>query len=190
MRRALQLFTLGLVLAVPVVFAQENASDESRLDLWKWANFAILVGGLGYLIAKNAGPFFDARTKKIREDMAQAEEMWKDAEARAAEVDRKVAGLESDIAKFRADSQQEAQNETERMKSQTAAEMARIRQQSEQEIAAAGKAARLELKRYSATLAVHLAEKKVQDRITPDAQDSLVREFVHDLEPPSAGSAR
>ncbi|HEY1239647.1 MAG TPA: ATP synthase F0 subunit B [Bryobacteraceae bacterium] len=190
MRRAAQLLTLALVLLVPAVFAQENASDESRLDPWKWANFVVLAAGLGYLIAKNAGPFFDARTKKIREDMAQAEEMWKAAEARAAEVDRKLAGLESEIAKFRAESQQEAQNETERIKVQTAAEMARIRQQSEQEIAAAGKAARLELKRYSATLAVNLAEQKVRDRITPDAQDSLVREFVHDLEPPSADSAR
>lgn len=190
MRRALPLFALGLLLLVPGVFAQEKAEDESRLDPWKWANFAVLVVGLGYLIGKNAGPFFEARTKKIREDMAQAEEMWKSAEARAAEVDRKLAGLESEIARFRTESQQEAQNETQRMKNQTAAEMARIRQQSEQEIAAAGKAARLELKRYSATLAVHLAEKKVQDRITPDAQDSLVREFVHDLEPPSAGSAR
>ncbi len=190
MRRVFQLVALGLVLAVPAIFAQENAADESRLDVWKWANFAVLVVGLGYLIGKNAGPFFEARTKRIREDMAQAEEMWKAAEARAAEVDRKLAGLESEIARFRSESQQEAQNETERMKSQTAAEMARIRQQSEQEIAAAGKAARLELKRYSATLAIHVAEQKVRDRITPDAQDSLVREFVRDLEPPSEGSAR
>lgn len=185
MRRFLRVFTIGFVLAVPVVFAQEQT--EGGLEVWKWANFVVLVIGLGYLVVKNAGPFFDARTKKIREDMAQADEMWKAAEARAAEVERKLATLESEIAAFRNESQVETLNETKRMKLQTAAEIARIKEHAEQEITAAGKAARLELRRYSAHLAIGLAEDKARARITPDTQDALVREFVGDLDqPPSS----
>ena len=42
--------------------------------------------------------------------------------------------------------------------------------------------ARLELKRYSAELAVHLAGEKIQARMTPASQDALVRDFVKDLD--------
>ena len=186
----LRVLTLGLALAVPAIFAQEQpAGEEGGLEVWKWVNFALLVAGLGYLTGKNAGPFFAARSRKIREDMAQAEEMWKAAEARAREVDRKLSSLESEIAAFKNEAQLEAQNETRRMKLQTAAEIARIKEHAEQEIAAAGKAARLELKRYSAHLAIGLAEEKVRGRMTPGAQDALVREFVQDLEQPPASRA-
>ena len=51
----------------------------------------------------------------------------------------------------------------------------------EQEIASAAKAARTDLKRYSAQLAVELAERKLRDRMTPDTQNALVRGFVRHL---------
>lgn len=190
MRRFAEVLTLGLVLAAPALFAQEGGAGEGGLEAWKWVNFALLAGGLGYLVGKNAGPFFAARSRNLREDLANAEEMWKAAEARAGDVDRKVANLESEIAAFRAESRLEAENETKRMRLQTAAEIARIKEHAEQEIAAAGKAARLELKRYAAQLAIGLAEQKVRGRITPDTQDALVRGFVRDIERPSANPAR
>ena len=37
---------------------------------WKWANFALLAGGLGYVIAKNAGPFSDRALRKFRKEFA------------------------------------------------------------------------------------------------------------------------
>ncbi len=191
MRRFFQLAALGLVLLTPALLAQEKAGGgEGGLELWKWVNFLLLAAGLGYLIGKNAGPFFASRSRKIREDMAQAEEVWKAAEARAAEVERKLAGLGAEISTFRAEAQEEAASETKRMRLQTAAEIARIKQHAEQEIAAAGKAARTELKRYSAELAIALAKQKVSARITPETQDTLVRGFVHGLENPPAGAAR
>ena len=63
----------------------------------------------------------------------------------------------------------------------TAAEIAKTQANAEREIAAAGKAARTELKRYCADLAVGLAEQKVRARMTPETQDALVRGFVRDL---------
>jgi F-type H+-transporting ATPase subunit b len=195
MKRLLQLSLLGLILVAPAAFAQESPAQEAgqpaedSLAVWKWANFVLLVGGLGYLIGKGAGPFFAERSRKIREDMAQAHEMWKSAEARASEVERKLANLEAEIAAFRVESQEEAQSETRRMRLQTAAEVARVKEHAQQEIAAAGKAARLELKRYSAELAIGLAQEKVRRRITPDTQDALVRGFVRELDHSSDGRA-
>jgi F-type H+-transporting ATPase subunit b len=157
--------------------------EHGGMEAWKWANFAILAGALGYMIKKNAGPFFSARTQQIKKDMLESQEARRQAEARAAEVDRRLAALESEIAALKAESQMEANNETERLARQTTAEMAKIQAHAEQEIVSAGKAARTELKRYSAELAVALAEQRLRARMTPDTQEALVRGFVRDLEP-------
>jgi F0F1-type ATP synthase membrane subunit b/b' len=178
--------TLALVACFTAasIFAEgkKGGEDESgSLQIWKWANFVVLAGGLGYLAAKKGGPFFAARSEKIRQDMIDAGKARTDAEARAAEVDRRLANLEAEIAALRAESGKEEQAETGRFGQHTAAEIAKTQVHAEAEIAAAGKAARLELKRYCAELAVGLAEEKIRARMTPDTQEALVRGFVRDL---------
>ena len=96
-------------------------------------------------------------------------------------MDRRLANLEKDIAALRGQSETEAKVETERMAQQTAAEISKIQAHAEQEIASAGKAARMALKRYAAELAVGLAEQKVRARMTPDTEDALVQGFVRNL---------
>ena len=114
--------------------------------------------------------------------MIEAGEMRKQAEMRAAEVDRRLANLENEIAAMRAEAKQEAETETERLSRHTAAEIGKVQLHAEQDIAAAGKAARMELKRYSAELAVQLAEQKIRVRMNPEIQDSLVMGFLKDLD--------
>jgi len=168
--------------------AGENPSEgeHGRLELWKWANFLILAGVLGYMIRKNAGPFFAARSKQIRKDMIEAEHMRKEAEAKAADVDRRLANLEAELGALREETQREQQREQERVRRETAADIAKVQQHAEQEIESAGKAARMELKRYSAELALQLAEKKIRSRMDPAVQDGLVRSFVGDLTKPAS----
>jgi F-type H+-transporting ATPase subunit b len=163
--------------------------EHGHLELWKWANFIILAGALGYMIQKNAGPFFLARSQHIRKEMMEAEEARRQSEARSAEVDRRLASLDAEIVALRADSQKEANEEAKRLAEHTAAEIAKIQAHSEREIASAGKAARMELKRYSAHLAVGLAEQRIRSRINPETDDALVRAFVRELEPSSSSAA-
>jgi F-type H+-transporting ATPase subunit b len=162
--------------------AEGSEAGGAGLQGWKWANFLLLVAGLGYLIAKNGGPFFAARSQAISKDIAESEQIRRDAEARAAEVDRRLANLGTDIAALREESQREAQSETERLAAHTAAEIAKIQAHATHEIAAAQKAARMDLRRYSGELAIELAEQKIRARMTPATQDYLVRGFVRDLQ--------
>ena len=159
---------------------EESWAEKHELEL-KIANFVILAGLIGYFIGKNAGPFFAGRTAGIRKDMDESLRQSKEAEARAAEVDRRLASLEAEIAAMRAESDREIKAETERMSRLASQEIAKIQTQSEVEIAAAGKAARMELKQYAAELAVDLAARKIRDRMTPAAQDALVKGFVQKL---------
>ncbi len=172
----------------PTERAAERPSqgEHGEMEVWKLANFVLLAVGLGWLIKKNAGPFFAARNKKIQQDMLDAKALREDAERRAADVDRRLANLETEIAALRAESQAEGRAETERSMKHTAAEIAKIQAHAEQEIASAGKAARMDLKRYSAELAVQMAEQKIAARMTGEAQDNLVRGFVHDLQHPAS----
>ena len=174
----------------PLEHASESPAEgeHGKLEMWKWANFVVLAAGLGYLIGKNAGPFFASRSQQIKKDMLESQEARREAEARAAEVDRRMAALEGEIAALRAESQREADSETQRLARHTADEIAKIQAHAEQEIVSAGKAARMELKRYSAELAVRLAEDRIRSRMTPQTQEALIRGFVRDLEPPGAAA--
>ena len=185
-RLATAVLALGLLAAVPAVFAQEEhkkeaAEEGGNLAIWKWANFVILAGAVGYLIGKNAGPFFDGRSRQIRKEIIEADEARQAAETRVAEVERRLANLEGEIASLREEAAKEAEAETHRLAQHSANEIAKVQAHSEQEIASAAKAARMELKRYASELAIGLAERKLRDRITPETQEALVQGFVHDL---------
>ena len=112
---------------------------EGVSPIWAWANFAMLAAGLGYLVVKKGGPWFAARSVAIRKGIAEAEEIRADAEARAADVDRKLAGLGAEIEALRGHARQEQAAEAERIRQQTATDLTRIQEQAAREIDAAGK---------------------------------------------------
>jgi F-type H+-transporting ATPase subunit b len=168
---------------------ETEAKDEAEPSpIWAWANFAILASGLGYLVVKKGGPWFAARSIAIRKGIAEAAEIRENAEARAAEVDRRLAGLEAEIEGLRGHARKEQAAEAERIREQTATDLARIQEHATREIEAAGKTARLELKRYAAQLAVDLAEQKIRRQMTPAIQSALVDNFVRDVDHPASGS--
>src|ERR1039457_2917834 len=188
-RLAIVVVLSGLAFTTRPALAQEHEggqkkeqgfAEKQQIPL-KWANFLLLAGLLGYFIGKNVGPFFAARSAGIRQDMDESLRQREQAEAKAADVDRRLANLEKDIAALRGQSETEGQAETERMAQQTAAEIAKIQAHAAREITCDGKATRKEFKRSSAELAMGLAEQKVRARMTPDTEDALVQGFVRDL---------
>lgn len=170
--------------------SHEGGAVHKDWTAWKIANFVLLAGGLGYLIGKSGGPFFRNRGQEIRRGIAEATRMKEEAEARAAEVERRMAGLEAEIEALRANAGAEMRAEAERVHQETAAQIARVQSHAEQEIASAAKAARQQLKAYSAELAVELAERKIRARLTPPIDESLVDAFRQNLKPLEAGADR
>ena len=160
--------------------AGEGAESATSMILL-WVNFLILVGGLGYLVKKFGAPFLTARRAKIERDLMEAAEQRKQADARAAEVDRRLSNLDLSLAELRAESQKEIESQQRRVAEQTKAEIAKIRGNLEQEVAAASKSARADLKSYAAHLAIQLAEQKIQSRISPEVDDQLLQAFLHGL---------
>jgi len=197
MKRLLPIFlAAAMTVAVPVCRAQDPAhpdaveraaespseGEHGSLEIWKWANFLLLAGALGFLIRKTAGPYFATRNRQIKQEIVDAEDARRAAEQRTAEVERRLANLEAEIAALRNEAQGEAEAERGRSAAHLEGEIAKIQAHAEQEIVSAGKAARMELKQYSAELAVGLAEQKIRQRMTPQAQEALVQGFVRHLD--------
>ena len=162
-------------------------SETPNLLLWQVLNFVILAGVIGWMVVKFGKPAIQARSTGIHEGLAAGEKAKREADARAAEVQAKLANLGKEIESLRAEAREEREREAERIRRETGAEIARIQAQSRQEIESAGKVARLEVQRYAASLAVDLAEQKIRARMSPDVESALLEAFVKDL--PSAERA-
>jgi len=170
------------------LFAAEEggtAAAES-MDIWKWLNFALLAGILGWLIAKNLGPVLVTRSAQIREGLAAGEKAKADAEARAAAVQAKLATLGQSIAEMKTSAKEEREREADRIRRETAAELQRIQAHAKQDVESAGKLARLEMQRYAAKLAIDLAEQKVRARMSPEKQAELLNRFIGEIADSSA----
>jgi F-type H+-transporting ATPase subunit b len=159
--------------------AEEHGGDPMIVK--KWINFAILAGGLGYLAIKFGGPAMRSQQKRILESIEGAAHRAEEAEARAAEIDRKVAGLESELVAMREQARAEMSAETARFEDETRAQLDKIRRQAESDIAAARAEAIGELKAHAARLAVELARQKIEARMTPETQSRLVARFTEGI---------
>jgi F-type H+-transporting ATPase subunit b len=158
--------------------------EENRMAneiWWKWANFAILAAVLGWLLKKNAGPFFIARTQAIQTGIAEATRTREEAEARASEIELRVSNLSDEVQTLRQRSGEEIAREGERVRAETEAQIRKVQKRAENEIASAAKHASAELKAYAAQLALTMAEQQVKDRLTPQTQDQLVDGFSAEL---------
>jgi F-type H+-transporting ATPase subunit b len=154
---------------------------DSSETYWKIANFAILIGALGYLLRKNAGPFFRSRTAEIQKGIAEAAEMKRGAEARAAEIEHKMANLAAEIEAIRTGALAELAHERERISTETSQQLGKVQADMEHDLRAAVKASKQQLRAYSAELAVELAEARIAGRMTPEMDNALMAALLKDI---------
>jgi F-type H+-transporting ATPase subunit b len=132
-------------------------------------------------MSKNLPTFFNTRTASIQKGIAEAQQVKRDAEQRAAATDARVSALGADIEKFRTEASVEMHREGERIQQETERQIAKLKEQAAQEIESAGKTARRELKTYAAQLALELAEQRIRGRLDATTEAALIDRFVGDL---------
>ena len=193
-RRAVLAVALGLALA-SYALPQESGAQKAEVEQgdpwiwWKWANFLILAGGLGYLIRKNVPPLFDKQSSEIQSSLREAAKAKEEAATYAAGIEARLANLQSEIEKLRVSARTDMATESERIRRETDHHLLRIREQTAQEIELLTRSATAELRKYSAELAIGLAEQRIRSRMNPDTQQSLAEGFLHDLRERAPGTA-
>jgi len=162
--------------------AEGEAVEPSLMEeIFHWINFLLLVGGLGYLVKKLLIPFLEERGKLIRQDMDRSAKALADADQRLATVEEKLKSMEEEMASLRQAAFRESAAERERIEQSARSDASKILSTAEQEIEAAVKAARQELKLYCSELALGMAENKLRDSLTPSSDERILRAFVKEL---------
>lgn len=159
-----------------------GAHGPANVDLWKWANFLLFAGVLGYALRDKARNFFRSRTEQIRRDMAEAARLRQEAEQRCAEIEQRLAAVDAEIEGLRRKSLEEAAAEEARIRRQIELDVGKIQAEAEQEIEAMLKAARQQLRAEAAELAANLAAVQIRRRLSAEVDDRLIRETVQDFE--------
>lgn len=175
---------LFLVFACAAFAAEEGAAakqEGKEYVVEKWVNFAILAGGIGFLAVKAGGPAFRAKKQEILDGLAEGTRRAEAAAAKAAEIDRRMANLQGEVAVLREKANAEMAAEAERLRRETAEQIAKVERGAELDIASSAKAARTELKAYVADLALDLARKKVAAKMDAPTQAGLVDRFARGL---------
>lgn len=183
---AIFLFNFFL-LAAPALAQEGEASPADSTAGWvfRWLNFAIVLGAIGYAMVKYAGPMFRRHSEEISEQIAEGARAREAAERQRKEIEAKLAGLEAEVAEMRAQAKREAEAEAQRLRALAREEAQKIELSAQAEIAAAERAARFELKALAARQAVERAEALLREELTPKTEAALFAAFVQDL----AGSA-
>jgi F-type H+-transporting ATPase subunit b len=170
-------------LAVTPAFAQEGSSspvDSTTGLVFRWINFAIVAALLVYA-ARKAAPHFRANRELIGQKIAEGTRAREAAEQRRREVEEKMKGLGAEIERIRADAKRDGDAEAIRLRASSKEDAQKIERAAQAEIAAAERAARMELRILAARMAVERAESLLRDELTPSAETVLFRGFVEDL---------
>jgi F-type H+-transporting ATPase subunit b len=187
MRRAIFGLALGLAFAACALPQEAPSGQGAKTEQgdsmiwWEWANFAILAVGLGYLIGKNVPPLFRKESEEIQKALAESAKIKQEAAAYAASVEARLANLQSEIQELRQSAHADMIAESERVRRETEHHVQRIKEQSAQEIELMTRAAKHELRKYAAELAIGLAEERIRFRMNPETQNQLADGFLHDL---------
>ena len=142
-------------------------------------NFAIVVVVIVWVSKKNLPGAFRNRTASIQKALEEARRASEDANRRMREVETRLSKLDDELKTMRTTAEQEAAAEEHRIQAAAEEDAKRIVATSEQEITAALRSARRELRSYAADLAVSLAKKQIHVDTTTDQE--LVQNFAQEL---------
>jgi F0F1-type ATP synthase membrane subunit b/b' len=181
---AAMLFAFAWLLLPALAAAQSapDASGASAGDVYRWLNFALVIGGIAYLVRKTGAPYFRARAQSISNAIHNAARERAAAERELNEAEKKLARIDLEIQDMRRAAVKELAAQAERIRTLTENEVGRIGQAAGAEIAAAERAARLELRAAAARLATGHAAALVRARMNAATEDALFRSFIQEIE--------
>ncbi len=165
--------------SVKFLAKKTGMSLEHAYWLGVLVNFAVVAGVIFWFAKKNLPAMFRSRTASIQKSLEEARKTSQEAKRRLSNIEARLSRLDVEIGEMRWAAEQEAANEEMRIKAAAEEDARKIVESAEQEIMAAAKLARRELKAYAADLAVSLAKKQI--RVDSSTDQGLMRSFTEQL---------
>lgn len=156
-----------------------HISVATTANIYEYINFLILALGIGVPLFRWLPKFLRNRKEKLRSDIESARRVTEDANSRLSAVEAKLASLDEEIRKFRAEVEAESLADEMRIKASLGDASAHIVESAEQEIGQAAAQARRGLRNFAADLAIEHAAKQMV--LTPETDRALIAEFIGDV---------
>jgi F-type H+-transporting ATPase subunit b len=147
----------------------------------RWINFAILFGGLGYLLREPAAEFFEARRQAILGGLEKSRAAQKDADERLTDIDGRLSRLSTETAGIGSDAEESARQERTRIVADAKKEVDRALLRSQAEVDRLAGGMELEIRSHIADRVVQSAEEKLRAQLTDPDHGRLVRRAVDEL---------
>ena len=160
----------------------EHRAESPLAIVWKWVNFCILFGGLGWYLRKPLQEFLNSRAKALEEGLASGREAREAALKKLAEIEARMAQLDKEVKDLKDQALKEAEEERGRILQSARLEAEKILDLARREIKGLEKSARLELKSHVAELAVKLAEERLRSSISSQENKSIINQFLQTLD--------
>jgi F-type H+-transporting ATPase subunit b len=180
---ATALFTFVFT-AIPALSAEGAVEESGGLtpaSFFRWLNFAIVFGGIAYLIAKHGGSFFRANARAIAASITEASAAKAEADRELHGVETKMARLDQEVAELREAARRDSAAEADRLLASGRVEIEKIRQAARGELAASERAAQQELQAIAASMAVERAGALVSPRINGEIRARMFHAFLGEL---------
>lgn len=150
-------------------------------EVWRFLNLLIFFGALAYILKRPLSEAYKAKREKIRAELIRAEEARKEALARLAEAEARLARLDAEKAEVIEQAKAEAAAESERISAELRSEIRRLRDQADNEIDRKSQQIRAKLKRFSAEESIRLAEEKIRSAMNADVDSKLVKANIRSI---------
>jgi F0F1-type ATP synthase membrane subunit b/b' len=166
----------------PLAFAGDSPWwNYPGFEAWKFFNLFLFIGVIVFILRRPISEAMRARREGIRRDLMRAQEERNAALAKLEEVEARLGLLDAEVATVREQAKKDALLEKERIARATEEEAQKLRDQAVREIEGAGKAARQELRRFTAEQSVQLAEEMIRRDIRPEDDAHLVEMSIDEL---------
>jgi len=150
-------------------------STETTAKIFEDLNSAIMIGAILWFLLRFVPKFFRQRSEALQRDLLEARTATEEAKERLTAVEERLSKLGIEIEAIREQTLRDSANDEKRIFESIEAEKQRIMASVEQEIESASAAARRDLKKYAATLAVDRAAAEIH--LSDDADRALIRAF-------------
>ena len=166
-------------------FAEEPARwwDYPGFELWKFVNLLVFVSLMIYILVRKArlGEAFRTRRERIKAELDKARTERDAALAKLKEVEERLTGLNDQLANIKERSQREAAEERERISLSTENEISKLTAQAQRDIENAAKAAKSELRRFTAEQSVRMAEELIKREMRPEDDVRLIGRNIEEM---------
>jgi F-type H+-transporting ATPase subunit b len=177
---------LGLLIlhAAPLLASEDAGHSEGGAKGWvatdtqRVLNFAVLAGGLYFLLRKPASKALGARIEGIEKQLKDLEARKQAAENELVAYNEKIARLDQEAGKILAEYERQGQEARARILEQAKVAAVKLEEQAKRNIDYEMKSARERLQAEIIEKALTKAESRLRERITAADQDRLIDEYL------------